>query len=284
MGASVRARLLTLANERKQPFQVLLMRYVLERLLYRLSSSAHRDRFVLKGAVPLTSWFTDPLRPTQDLDLLGFGSSDADAMLAIFRDVCALPAEDGVTFDVADLSVDLIREEREYGGLRLKTFATIDGARFRVVVEIGFGDAVEATEIVLPVLLDLPAPRLRAYTPEFVIAEKFQAMVVLGQANSRMKDFYDIWALSKSQSFDDDELARAIHATFDRRKTVIPTTLPDCLTPEFAADQTKQQQWTSFAADVALKPTSLTEVVVDLATFLMPHARMAQSIEATTRL
>lgn len=283
MGASVRARLLTLANERKQPFQVLLTRYVLERLLYRLSSSAHRDRFVLKGAVLLTSWFTDPLRPTQDLDLLGFGSSDADAMLAIFRDVCALPAEDGVTFDVADLSVDLIREELEYGGLRLKTFATIDGARVRVVVDIGFGDAVEATEIVLPVLLDLPAPRLRAYTPESVIAEKFQAMVVLGRANSRMKDFYDIWALSKSQPFG-DELARAIRATFDRRKTVIPITPPDCLTPEFAADQTKQQQWISFAANVASKPTSLTEVVVDLATFLMPHARMAQSIEATTRL
>lgn len=283
MGASVRARLLTLANERKQPFQVLLTRYVLERLLYRLSSSAHRDRFVLKGAVLLTSWFTDPLRPTQDLDLLGFGSSDADAMLAIFRDVCALPAEDGVTFDVADLSVDLIREELEYGGLRLKTFATIDGARVRVVVDIGFGDAVEATDIILPVLLDLPAPRLRAYTPESVIAEKFQAMVVLGRANSRMKDFYDIWALSKSQPFG-DELARAIRATFDRRKTVIPITPPDCLTPEFAADQTKQQQWISFAANVASKPTSLTEVVVDLATFLMPHARMAQSIEATTRL
>lgn len=281
MGASVRARLLTLANERKQPFQVLLTRYVLERLLYRLSSSAHRDRFVLKGAVLLTSWFTDPLRPTQDLDLLGFGSSDADAMLAIFRDVCALPAEDGVTFDVADLSVDLIREELEYGGLRLKTFATIDGARVRVVVDIGFGDAVEATDIILPVLLDLPAPRLRAYTPESVIAEKFQAMVVLGRANSRMKDFYDIWALSKSQPFGDG-LARAIRATFDRRKTVIPVTPPDCLTPEFAADQAKQQQWTSFAADVALKSTSLTEVVIDLATFLMPHARMAQSIEATT--
>lgn len=282
MGASVRARLLTLANERKQPFQVLLTRYVLERLLYRLSSSAHRDRFVLKGAVLLTSWFTDPLRPTQDLDLLGFGSSDADAMLAIFRDVCALPAEDGVTFDVADLSVDLIREELEYGGLRLKTFATIDGARVRVVVDIGFGDAVEATDIILPVLLDLPAPRLRAYTPESVIAEKFQAMVVLGRANSRMKDFYDIWALSKSQPFG-DELARAIRATFDRRKTVIPTTLPDCLTPQFAADQAKQQQWTSFAADVALKPTSLTEVVVDLATFLMQHARAARSIGSRTR-
>lgn len=193
-------------------------------------------------------------------------------------------ADDGVTFDVADLSVDLIREKLEYGGLRLKTFATIDGARVRVVVDIGFGDAVEATEIVLPVLLDLPAPTLRAYPPEAVIAEKFQAMVVLGRANSRMKDFYDIWILSRSHTFSGDDLARAIRATFDRRKTVIPTDPPDCLTPEFAGDTAKMQQWTSFAADVASKPVSLAKVVADLAGFLMPHARAAQSIETRARL
>jgi predicted nucleotidyltransferase component of viral defense system len=278
MGASVRARLLTLAGQRKQPFQVLLTRYVLERLLYRLSTTTHRDRFVLKGAMLLTSWFTDPLRPTQDLDLLGFGNSDADAMLTIFREVCTVPVEDGVTFDVAALSVDLIREELEYGGLRLKTFATIDGARVRVVVDIGFGDAVEPAEIVLPVLLDLPAPTLRAYPQEAVIAEKFQAMVMLGRANSRMKDFYDIWVLSRSHSFSGDDLARAIRATFDRRKTAIPTDPPDCLTPEFTGDAAKVQQWTSFLADVASKPGSLAEVVADLAAFLMPHAKAAQNI------
>ncbi len=158
IGASVRARLLNLARQRGQPFQVLLTRFVLERLLYRLSLTPHRNRFVLKGAMLLTSWFTDPLRPTQDLDLLGFGNSDADAMLAIFREVCGGDAEDGVAFDVPALTVEPIREELEYGGLRLKTYATIDGARIRVVVDIGFGDAVEPTEMDLPVLLDLPAP------------------------------------------------------------------------------------------------------------------------------
>lgn len=280
IGASVRARLLVLAGQRKQPFQVLLTRYVLERLLYRLSTTAHRDRFVLKGAVLLTSWFADPLRPTQDLDLLGFGNSDAEAMLTIFREVCAIPVEDGVAFDVAALSVDLIREELEYGGLRMKTFATIDGARVRIMVDIGFGDAVEPAEIVLPVLLDFPAPKLRAYPQVAVIAEKFQAMVMLGRANSRMKDFYDIWVLSKSHSFGGDELAHAIRATFDRRKTAIPTDLPDCLTAEFAGDAAKVQQWSSFVADVASSPGSLSEVVADLATFLMPHAQAARSIES----
>lgn len=278
MGASVRARLLTLAGQRKQPFQVLLTRYVLERLLYRLSTTAHRDRFVLKGAMLLTSWFPDPLRPTQDLDLLGFGDSDADAMLAMFREVCAVPVDDGVTFDVAALSVDLIREELEYGGLRLKTFATIDSARVRVVVDIGFGDAVEPDEIVLPVLLGLPAPILRAYPQEAVIAEKFQAMVVLGRVNSRMKDFYDIWVLSQSHSFSGDELARAIRATFDRRKTAIPVDPPDCLTTKFADDPAKQQQWSAFVVDVAAKPGSLIDVVADLADFLMPYARAAQKL------
>ena len=148
MGASVRTRLQNLARERNQPFQVLLTRFVLERLLYRLSTTQHHDRFVLKGAMLLTSWFTDPLRPTQDLDLLGYGNSDAGAMLAIFREVCAVHADDGVTFDAAALTVAAIREELEYGGLRLKTNATIDGARVRVIVDIGFGDAVEPTEMI----------------------------------------------------------------------------------------------------------------------------------------
>ena len=276
-GASVRARLLNLARQRKQPFQVLLTRFVLERLLFRLSTTPHRDRFVLKGAMLLTSWFTDPLRPTQDLDLLGYGNSDADAMLAIFREVCAVPADDGVTFDAAALTVEAIREELEYGGLRLKTNAVIDGARVRVIVDIGFGDAVEPTEMVLPVLLDLPAPTLRAYRAEAVIAEKFQAMVILGRANSRMKDFYDIWVLSRSNEFADDRLARAIRATFERRKTVIPTDFPDCLTSEFAEDAAKQQQWFSFVADVATKPGALSGVIADLAAFLMLHARAARN-------
>ncbi len=278
IGASVRARLLNLARQRKEPFQVLLTRYVLERLLYRLNTTPHRDRFVLKGAMLLTSWFPDPLRPTQDLDLLGFGSSESEAMLAVFRELCAVRHDDGVDFDVAGLAIELIREELEYGGLRLKTNATVDGARVRVVIDIGFGDAVEPAEIVLPVLLDLPAPTLRAYPQEAVVAEKFQAMVMLGRANSRMKDFYDIWVLSRSHSFSGDDLARAIRATFDRRKTVIPTDPPDCLTPEFAGDAAKMQQWNSFVADVASKPGSLAEVVADLAVFLTPHARAAQRI------
>lgn len=278
IGASVRARLLNLARERNQPFDLLLTRYTLERLLYRLSSSQYRERFVLKGAMLMTNWMNDPHRPTRDLDLLAFGDSDPEVILAVFRDICAIKADDAVVFDISALAVDRVRDELEYGGLRIKTNATVDGAKVRVLVDIGFGDAIEPglTEIELSVLLDQPAPRLRAYSYETVIAEKFQAMVNLGRANSRMKDFYDIWILARSQEFDGDKLARAIAATFARRKTVIPSERPDALTPAFAEDQTKQRQWTAFLEDVAITPGTLAEVVEDLATFLMPHADEAR--------
>jgi predicted nucleotidyltransferase component of viral defense system len=280
IGASVRDRLLNIAREGNQPFELLLTRYVLERLLYRLSITKHRERFVLKGAMLMATWFDDPFRPTRDLDLLGFGDSDPEAMLGVFREICAVELNDGVTFDVAGLGIDLIREEQAYGGLRIKTNATVSGARVRVVIDIGFGDAVEPgiDEAELPVLLDLPPPRLRAYPREAVIAEKFQAMVMLGHANSRMKDLYDVWVLSRSYEFKGDALARAFAATFAARKTAIPVELPDALTPAFAGDAAKVQQWNSFVENVAVQPGSLAKVIDDVGAFLMLHAAQAQAI------
>jgi predicted nucleotidyltransferase component of viral defense system len=276
-GASVRARLLSLAKVSGQNFDLVLTRFALERLLFRLGQSAHADRFVLKGAMLMMTWFDDPHRGTRDLDLLGFGDPDPDAMLATFRDILAQDAGDGIYFNADALRVDRIREELEYGGLRLRTTAEISSARINAVIDIGFGDAVEpGAELVdYPTMLDLPAPRLRAYARETVIAEKFQAMVALGRANSRMKDFYDIWILSRSFAFDDDRLPRAIAATFARRETPIPDELPDALSPSFAADAQKQQQWRAFIEDVALNPGELAAVIKDLAVFLMPQAKRA---------
>lgn len=278
MGASVRARLLTLARDKGQPFELLLTRYTTERLLYRLSTTRHRDRFVLKGAMLLTTWFDDPHRPTRDVDFLGYGDPAPEPMLAVLREICAIEENDGVTFDVDALRVELIREELKYGGLRLRTTARLAGARITVVIDIGFGDAVEPgiEEINLPVLLDLPAPRLRAYARETVVAEKFQAMVMLGLANTRMKDFYDIWMLSRHYDFDGDRLGRAIEATFERRGTPIPEELPDALSPVFAADVTKQRQWTAFVRDLDTGAPSLETIVSDLADFLMPYAQQAR--------
>lgn len=184
-----------------------------------------------------------------------------------------------MVFDVDKLELDRTREELEYVGLRIKTFASVGGARIRVVVDIGFGDATEPglTDTDVPVLLDQPFLRMRAYARETVIAEKFQAMVVLGHGNTRMKDFYDILVLSRSYEFPGDALARAIAATFARRKTEIPVSLPDALTDDFASDPTKVQQWESFLQNVAVHPGPLSDVVKDLAKFLMPHAEAARS-------
>jgi hypothetical protein len=190
----------------------------------------------------------------------------------------AIAADDGVAFDPDALQVGPIREELEYGGVRLRGTASLSGARTVVVVDIGFGDSVEPglDTIEYPVLLDLPAPRLRAYAPETVIAEKFQAMVALGRANSRMKDFYDIWILTKTFDFAPDRLARAIAATFARRQTALPTDRPDALTPHFAEDPLKQRQWAAFAADIDQAPKQLALVVNDLAPFLMDAAAVAR--------
>jgi predicted nucleotidyltransferase component of viral defense system len=281
VGASVRSRLLRLAREKHQSFELLLTRYVNERLLYRLSISAYRDRFVLKGAMLMSNWFDDTHRPTRDVDFLGYGDPTPKSILAVFREVCLIEASDGVTFETHAMHAEPIREEVEYGGLRIRIEAMLDKARVRVIIDIGFGDDVEPgiEDIDLSVLLDQPAPRLRAYARETVIAEKFQAMVALGLSNSRMKDFYDIWLLSKRHQFNDDRLSRAIAATFHRRQTSIPERLSDALTKNFAVDTAKNQHWAAFTRDLSSEMPSLGTIVTDLANFLMPHAQRANHIK-----
>lgn len=281
VGASVRARLMNHSRETGRPFESLLVHYALERLLYRLTRTEHADRFVLKGAMLLTTWLEIPLRATRDIDFLGFGEPSPEGMLRVFREVLAVDADDGVAFDVDALKVDRIRERVAYGGLRLQTSATIDKAKVKVTIDIGFGDATEPgiQEMDYPALLDFPAPRLRAYARETVIAEKFQAMVDFGRANTRLKDFYDIWVLSRRFAFDDDRVARAMAATFARRGTQLPTEPPDALTPAFSGDPEKRAQWRAFVENVAEDPGDLDGVVTALAAFLMPHALAASRLD-----
>jgi predicted nucleotidyltransferase component of viral defense system len=266
VGASVRQRLLNLAHARGQPMELLLTRYALERLLYRLSVSPHRERFVLKGAMLLATWFDEPHRATRDVDLLGFGDAAEDALLGTFREVMAVEVDDGVSFDLKGLRIEAIREEVEYGGSRIRTTAALAGARIPITVDIGFGDAVEpgVEDIDLPVLLDMPSPHLRAYPPETVIAEKFHAMVVLGRANSRMKDYYDVWMLTSAFDIEHERLRRAIVATFARRSTVIPAQVPDGLSDSFATDPGKQRQWDAFARNLSGKIPGFGLVVSEL--------------------
>jgi predicted nucleotidyltransferase component of viral defense system len=266
VGASVRQRLLNLAHARGQPMELLLTRYALERLLHRLSLSPHRERFVLKGAMLLANWFDEPHRATRDVDMLGFGDAAEDALLGTFREIMAVEVDDGVTFDLEGLRIEAIREEVEYGGSRLRTTAALAGARIPITVDIGFGDATEpgVEDIDLPVLLDMPSPHLRAYPLETVIAEKFHAMVVLGRANSRMKDYYDVWMLMESFGLEPQRMRRAIEATFARRRTEIPTPVPDGLSDAFAADAGKQRQWDALARTLSGRVPNLDRVVREL--------------------
>ena len=276
IGASVRQRLLNLAHVRGQPMELMLTRYALERLLHRLSLSPHRDRFVLKGAMLLATWFDEPHRATRDVDLLGFGDAAEDALLGTFREIMAVEVDDGVSFDLKALRIEAIREEVEYGGSRLRTTAALAGARIPITVDIGFGDSVEpgVEDIDLPVLLDMPSPHLRAYPPETVIAEKFHAMVVLGRANSRMKDYYDVWMLTSAFEIVPERLRRAIVSTFASRSTAIPAEVPDGLSDAFATDPGKQRQWDAFAINLSgLNPgfgLIVSELRKRLKVFLVP--------------
>lgn len=271
LGASVRARLLNQAKVRKAEFGLMLTRFALERLLYRLSISRYREQFLLKGALLFDLWFDEPHRPTRDADFLGFGPADLPTLEAEFREICALPAEDGIAFDPGTVKAQEIRKEANYAGIRVTLLGTLDGARCPIQADIGFGDAVTpaAEETDYPVLLDdLPAPRLRVYPRYTVVAEKFEAITSLGIANSRMKDFFDLWVLTQQPELDATILRRAITATFGRRGTALPTVTPVGLSDEFAADAAKQTQWRAFIARNQLNAPTLQEVVEHLRGFL----------------
>jgi predicted nucleotidyltransferase component of viral defense system len=283
LAASVRQRLLNRARERGEDFQLVLTWYGIERLLCRLSESPHADAFILKGAMLFSLWSGEAHRPTRDLDLLGSGDAQVPRMEAILREVCQVPSEDGLEFDPASVRGEEIRSPDEYDGVRIKLVGRLAGARIPLRVDIGFGDAVvpPPETIEYPSLLDLPAPRLRAYPREAVVAEKLQALVELGIANTRMKDFYDLWMLARRFDFEGERVAQAIAATFERRRTPIPEEAPLALTAAFHTDAAKQTQWGAFLRKGSVSETpEMEEVVGRIAAFVMPPAAAARSGEA----
>ncbi len=256
----------------------MLTRYALERLLYRLSQSEHRDVFILKGAMLFQLWSDQPHRPTRDLDLLGRGANSIPRFEQIIREVCRKAVEeDGLAFSAESVRGDVIKEDQEYEGLRFTLECRLENARIPIQIDIGFGDVVTpaASEATYPVLLDFPAPILAVYSRESVVAEKFQAMVMLGMANSRMKDFYDLWILARQFDFQGPLLCKAIRATFEKRRTPVPADVPTALSPEFSRDRSKQVQWRAFVNKSKLDTggIGLHEVVIVLCDFLMPPTR-----------
>ncbi len=279
--ASVRQRLLNLSKERKEPFDLVLVRYGSERLLYRLSRSPHAEKFLLKGAMLFAIWSDGTHRPTRDVDLLGFGPSDADELKTIFTELCRLETEpDGLTFLPESVAAAPIREEAAYPGMRVTLEARLENARIPVQVDIGFGDVVtpEPDEVEFPALLDFPAPHLRAYPIYTVVAEKLEAGVRLGEANTRMKDSFDLWFLSRQFSFEGELLKDAITRTFARREMPLPVIVPVALTPKFAT--LKATPWNVFLRRNALAPVEMAATLDAIRTFAWPVMEAAVSATA----
>ncbi len=280
LAASVKQRILNLARAQGRGFDILLVRFALERLLFRLSQSAHRDNYVLKGGMLVTQWLDHENRETRDADFLGFGDADAEKIKAIFAEIMAIAGDDGLAFDTSALTAATIREETEYGGIRLKANAYLERTRIPVTLDIAFGDAlVDASQTIeYPSLLDMERPSIRAYTPAQVIAEKFQAVVALGLANGRMKDYYDLWAIPKSMPVDEQALDTAIAATFERRATPIPNERPSGVSAAMAEDAAAQQRWRAYVESLELPVPDFAEVLDDIWALLAPScARLGRA-------
>lgn len=284
VAASVRARLLKVAKERREDFTLTLMNYSAERFLYRLSRSKYRDQFVLKGAMLFAVRIGEQYRPTRDLDLLGLGEATEAAIDAAVREIAATKVDDdGVLFDVGTLEVHLIRENDRYGGLRAVMQARLAEARIHVQIDVGFGDAITppATDLEFPTLLaDMPSPNVLAYPTETIVAEKAEAMVDLGISNSRMKDFTDVAMAARLVAFDGETLVAALRATFRRRGTPLPEAEIVALSERFVQDASAQANWKAFAARSRARDfTSLDQVVSELRRFLhkpLEHARSGE--------
>lgn len=275
MAASVRARLLNRAKAEDRPFNELLQYYGMERFLHRLSQSEHRDRFVLKGALMLQFWGVPLTRATKDIDLLGRETSDVDRLVEVVKQCLEVEvADDGLRFDPDTVGGETIRVVANHDGVRLRFLGFLGTAKISLQVDVGFGDVITpgALDVDYPSLLDLNAPRLLGYTPETTVAEKLQAMVVLDMANTRMKDFLDIWMLAEGSEFSGPVLADAIEATFRRRATALPTSTPVALTPAFHSARVKETQWRAYLRKGRVQGAvpSLEEVATQIHRFVMP--------------
>jgi hypothetical protein len=264
IGESVRSRLKNIAVKEGSDFNAVLTRYGLERLLYRIGESEYSKQFLLKGALLFNLWYDMPHRPTKDIDLLGFGDNDLAYIKQTFSKICRTSADDGISFLSESVTVDTIKKDGGYTGARVELFGELAKAKIKIQIDIGYGDAVTPgpVDAHYPVLLsDLPAPKIRTYPIYTVIAEKLHAIALLGMANSRLKDYLDLYVLLNNEQLDNQVLAKAIHVTFTRRGMTLPEALPIGLTDEFANDPTRESMWRAFLRKNELEQKSLTEVI-----------------------
>lgn len=276
-------KLRKLARAEATDLQRLLTRYGIERFLYRLSLSQHALSFTVKGAVLFSYWLPGQLfhRATKDLDLLGRGESSHQHLKVVFEDICSVETEeDGLVFDPSSLIIEAIRPEESYGGSRIRLGAKLGKTRIPLQIDIGFGDSVvpKAEHIDFPSLLDQNKPRVSAYSKASVVAEKFQAMISLDVQNSRMKDFFDLYILSKEFAFQGSEIQSTIISTFEKRATAVPKTLPSALQKSFV--DSRLTMWANFLRKSDIEPTiELQDVMEKLGHFLWPICEAIQNQE-----
>ncbi len=273
IAASVRQRLLNKARTDKRTFNELLQYFAMERFLYRLSESIYADKFVLKGALMLRAWKSPIFRPTMDIDMLAHQTSnEVSEIERLIGTICdTVIASDGLEFNSQSIQGERIVEDADYGGVRISFSGKLDTARIRMQIDIGFGDIIypgpQHTE--MPVILDFPPAVINAYSLESSIAEKFEAMIKLDALNSRMKDFYDIWLLSRQFDFQSLELQKAIHLTLQNRKTELPEEVT-AFSDDFI--KAKTSQWNAFIRKIDTENiiADFKEVVSQIEQFLIP--------------
>ena len=272
VSASVHQRLLNIARKTDRPFDEVLQYFAMERFLYRLGQTDHVDSFVLKGALLFRIWDTPDSRATRDIDLLAYLDNSPDNLATIIRDVCAIDSvDDGLEFDPNTVKAQRIREGADYEGVRIRFRGQLGNARIHMQVDVGFGDLIhpKAAQASYPTLLDLPAPKLRIYPPETVVAEKAEAMVHLGSLNSRMKDFYDVWRMSQQFDFLGHDLCEAVKGTFQNRNTEIIEF--DDLVADLLDNENFDKQWTAFLRRSALTDREdFPQVLTAIGEFLSP--------------
>ena len=271
---SVKARLTTLARSTGRPFNEVLQYYAIERFLFRLSCSPHAGLFILKGGLIFYAQQIPFRRPTRDIDLQAGAPITVMDIEHLTRAICAQPVEpDGLTFDTASVVGERIVNNTALQGVGVKCRAYLGTAQITVQIDVSYANVITPAEVAIayPTLLDSPEPQLRAYPYETVIAEKLQALVFLGAINDRLKDFYDLWLLSRHVSFHGQTLCDAIGATFAQRLTPVPAGLPVALTPTFA--EAKQRQWLALLSKFSPTNSATADfgvVLTELGNFLLP--------------
>ena len=277
--ASVHQRLLNIAKDTARPFEELLQYFAMERFLYRLGLSQHADSFVLKGALVFRIWHGLDSRATRDIDFLAYMDNTLELLAQVIRDICAIEfEEDGLVFNAASVDAQRIKKDTSYEGVRVRFLSYLGKARIVMQVDVSFGDTIhpEAAEASYPTLLDMPAPSIRIYPPESVIAEKSEAMAQLGGLNSRMKDFYDIWRMSRQFDFEGPILCEAIRNTFNNRSTSIISF--EEITAELKNTDSIEKQWQAFLNKSRLEaPSSFADVLLSIGEFLVPMFSAAKN-------